>query len=136
MKQRAGFGTLGLLAGVAFAAGFPVHAHHSFGATYNLKTEITLQGRLVQFMFRNPHSFVHVEVPDEQGAVHRWSVEWSAAGALTRQGVDRGTLRVGDEVTITAYPSRTPGEFRAQMLTLRRPLDGLTWGERSGEVVD
>lgn len=114
----------------------PAQAHHSFGATYDLRTEITLEGKLAQFMFRNPHSFVHVETVDEQGRVQRWSVEWSGAAALTRQGVDRGTLRVGDAVTITAYPSRTPGELRAQMLTLTRPADGLTWGTRAGEVVD
>jgi len=119
-------------AGVAATAS----AHHSFGATYDLKTEITLEGKLVQFMFRNPHSFVHIEVPSERGQMQRWSVEWSGAAALTRQGVERGTLRSGDEVVITGYPSRVPGELRAQMLTLERPSDGLTWGSRAGEVVD
>jgi hypothetical protein len=138
MKQSSGTGLAGfcLLAGIALTAGLPVHAHHSFGATYDVKERITLEGKLVNFMFRNPHSFVHVEVPDADGVVERWSVEWSGAAALTRQGVERGTLRVGDEVAITAHPSRTPGELRAQMLTLRRPVDGLTWGDRADEVVD
>ena len=112
------------------------YAHHSFGATYDGNREITLEGKLVQFMFRNPHSFVHIEAPDEHGQMQRWSIEWSGTGALTRQGVTRGTLRVGDEIVITGRPSRAPGELRAQMLTLVRPLDGLSWGNRPGEVID
>ena len=120
----------------ALAAGAPsIRAHHSFGATY-LNEEIRLEGKLVQFLFRNPHSFVHIEAPDESGRMQRWSVEWSGTGALQRQGVDRATLRIGDEVIVTGRPSRTPGEYRLQMVTLQRPLDGLSWGNRPGEVID
>ena len=99
-----------MIAGVF--VGLPADAHHSFGATYDIKKDITLEGKLVQFMFRNPHSFVHIEVPDDTGTVRRWSIEWSGTAALARQGVERATLRPGDEVTILAHPSRTPGEYR------------------------
>ena len=58
------------------------------------------------------------------------------AGALAGQGVERGTLRVGDQVIITGRPSRTPGEYRVQMLSLHRPLDGFGWGDRPGVVID
>jgi hypothetical protein len=33
-------------------------------------------------------------------------------------------------------PSRVPGEFRALMVTLKRPVDGFTWGGRGGQVVE
>lgn len=114
----------------------PALAHHSFGATYDVRKDVTLEGTLVQFMFRNPHSFVHIEVADDSGEMQRWSIEWSGTAALQRDGVNRGTLRVGDDVVIIAHPSRTPGEYRGQMVTLSRPLDGLTWGTRPGEVID
>jgi hypothetical protein len=130
LKQLAA-GALATLAGIAAA-----EAHHSYGATYDVKNEIRLEGELVQFQFRNPHSFVQVEAPDEHGQMQRWSVEWSGTGALLRQGVDRATLRPGDEVVITARPSRAPGERRVLMLTLLRPLDGLSWGNRPDEVTD
>jgi hypothetical protein len=125
-----------LLGAALILAAAAVEAHHSFGATYLADKEVRLEGKLVQFLFRNPHSFVHVEAPDERGNLQRWSVEWSGTGALQRQGVDRATLRVGDEVVVTGRPSRTPGEYRLQMLTLYRPLDGLSWGNRPGEVID
>ena len=126
---------LGVFA-VTLISGAAAYAHHSFAATYNVNERITLDGELVSFTFRNPHSFVHVEAPDEYGDIQRWSVEWSAAGALAGQGVERETLRVGDGVIVTGRPSRTPGEYRVQMLTLERPIDGFSWGRRPGEVID
>ena len=39
------------------------------------------RGQALQFLFRNPHSFVHVEAPDEKGEMHRWAVEWGGAGS-------------------------------------------------------
>ena len=126
---------LGLLVGILLAGGV-AYAHHSFAATYNVNSQITLEGELVQFAFRNPHSFVHIEAPDEYGDIQRWAIEWSAAGNLAQQGVERQTLNVGDQVVVTGRPSRTPGEYRVQMLTLERPSDGFSWGRRPGEVID
>ena len=111
-------------------------AHHSFGATYEVSKSITLEGAIVQFVYRNPHSFVHVEAPDASGALQRWAVEWGGTSQLERTGVKRESLKVGDKVTISGRPSRVPGEYRVLMVTLTRPADGFTWGRNSGEVVD
>ena len=117
-------------------AGTKAYAHHSFAAVYNSKKEIKLEGKMVQFLYRNPHSYVQVEAPDENGVVQRWSVEWGGAASLAGQGVQRDTFKIGDHVIITGLPSRTPGEYRVKMNTLKRPSDGLTWGTKAGEVVD
>lgn len=125
-----------VLLAVVLAAATTASAHHSFGATYEINKEITLTGKLVQFVYRNPHSFVHVEAPDEAGVSERWAVEWGGTAQLTGQGVQRETLEVGDEVIIVGRPSRVPNEYRVLMVTLERPADGFTWGRRAGEVVD
>ena len=114
----------------------PAAAHHSFAATYREKESVTIEGDLVQLDFRNPHSFVQVEAPDETGQVVRWSIEWGGSGQLTGQGVSRTTLKYGDVVTITANPSRTPNDHKLHMLTLHRKSDGFGWGTRPGEVTD
>jgi DNA/RNA endonuclease YhcR with UshA esterase domain len=111
-------------------------AHHSFGATYEVNKQIRLEGKLVQFVYRNPHSFVHIEAPDESGAMQRWAVEWGGTAQLTDQGVKRDTLKVGDHVIVVGRPSRVPGEYRVLMVQLTRPSDGFTWGRRANEVVD
>jgi hypothetical protein len=127
---------LRLIGLAVLVAGSTTSAHHSYGATYDLSKEITLEGKLVQFVYRNPHSFVHLQAPDESGRQQRWSVEWSGTGQLNNQGVTRETLRVGDVVVIVGRPSRVTGEYRLLMVSLKRPLDGFTWGGRAGEAVD
>ena len=127
---------LALFAVAVFVSGVQLYAHHSFAATYHEDQTVKIEGTLVQFQFRNPHSFVQVDAPDEKGVMQRWAVEWGGASALGGQGVSRNTLKVGDEVVITGNPSRTPADHRVKMNTFKRFSDGLTWGTRPGEVVD
>jgi hypothetical protein len=117
-----------LLAAVVSLAGVRAYAHHSFAATYFEDQKITIHGKLVQFLYRNSHSFVHVEAPDDKGQMQTWAVEWGAGGQLGRQGVTRETLRPGDDVIITGYPGRDPADHRLRMLTITRPADGWKWG--------
>ena len=125
-----------LVVAVALVAGTTAYAHHSYAATYDTSKQIKLEGKLVQFVYRNPHSFVHLQAPDQNGEQQRWAIEWSGTGQLANQGVTRESLKVGDEVVIMGSPSRVAGEHRALMVTLKRPLDGFTWGGRGGQAVD
>jgi hypothetical protein len=122
--------------GVTMLGAAPARAHHSYGATYDVSREIRLEGTLVQFVFRNPHAFVHVQAPDEHGVKQRWAVEWAGTAQLANSGITRDTLHVGDAVVIVGRPSRVAGEFRVLMVNLKRPSDGFTWGTRQGEAVD
>ncbi len=111
-------------------------AHHSLGATYDGNKEVKLEGKIVQFLLRNPHSFLHIEALDEAGVMQRWSLEWRSAGSLSQQGINGQTLKLNDVVTITANPSRTPTDHRGVLKTLHRKSDGLGWGDRPGETVE
>lgn len=111
------------------------YAHHSYAATYDVNREVTLTGNIVQFVYRNPHSFVHVTTKGENGETERWAVEWSGTTQLGNSGVTKETLKVGDAVVIQARPSRVQGEYRALMLKLKRTTDGFTWGS-PGQQVD
>ena len=126
---------LTVVAGV-LVFGLTVYGHHSIGATYDGKKEVKLEGKLAQFDFRNPHSFVHLDVADKDGKTQRWAVEWGGASSLGGQGITRSTLKVGDEVVITGNPTRAAGVARLKMNTLHRKKDGFGWGTRPGEVVD
>ena len=125
-----------LVVAAALAGGTAAYAHHSYSATYDVSQKVTLEGKLVQFVFKNPHSFVTVQVQDKTGAMQRWSVEWSGTGQLSNQGVTRETLKPGDEVVVLGNPSRVRGEYKALMVSLKRPGDGFTWGNGAGEAVD
>ena len=105
-----------------------VSAHHSFAATYLEGQTQKIEGKIVQFLFRNPHSFLHVEAPDEKGATQVWNIEWGGGGVLGRQGVMRDTLKPGDRVIVVGQPGRVPEEHRLRMVNLTRPIDGWKWG--------
>jgi hypothetical protein len=117
-------------------SGAAAQAHHSVAATYNEDATVTIEGELVQFLYRNPHSFVHVQVTEKNGNRVRYAVEWGGAGQLGGQGVTRQTFKPGDHVIITGAPGRNPADHRVRMLTLHRPKDGFDWGHRPGEVND
>ena len=121
---------------VALLAASQARAHHSFAATYHEDRTMQIEGKLVQFQFRNPHSFIHLEVKDEKGQVVRWSVEWGGAGQLGSQGVTNETLKYGDIVTIIGNPGRVAEDHRIRMTSLRRKSDNFGWGQRPGEVVN
>ena len=116
-----------ITAGVMVSGGRAL-AHHSFAATYFEDKTQKIEGNLVQFQYRNPHSFVQVEAPDEKGVTQRWAVEWGAGGQLGRQGVTRESLKLGDHVVIIGNPGRNPEDHRLRMVNITRPADGWKWG--------
>ena len=114
----------------AFAAlllGSAAWAHHSFSATYDETAKVSIEGEVAQFLFRNPHSMVHVSAPADDGTVYRWTIEWAGVGTLNGEGVTRESLRIGDHVVITGNPGRNPEEHRLRLLSIERPSDGWRW---------
>jgi uncharacterized protein DUF6152 len=126
---------LPLLFAMTAALGMTSYAHHSIDATYLSDKEITLEGKILLFEFRNPHSFLQIEAPDKDGKLQRWSLEWRSSGRLGQDGIKRDTLKIGEVVTVTGNPSRTAADHRALLKTLRRKSDGFGWGG-PGQAVD
>jgi hypothetical protein len=121
---------------LAAAAAVPAAAHHSFAAVYHAGEIVQIEGKVAQFQFRNPHSVLHVLVPDESGGTTRWAIEWQGATQLGARGVTGATLRPGDPVIVTGNPGRVPEEHRMLLVTIKRTTDGFGWGTRPGEVVN
>lgn len=122
-----------LLAVIALAVGAQAWAHHSFAATYLEDQSVTIEGDLVQFLLRNPHSFVHVMVREPDGSLARYVVEWGSPSQLSGK-VSRDTLKPGDHVIISGNPGRNTADHRMRLLTFRRPKDGWSWGILSDET--
>jgi len=112
-------------------AAIPILAHHSFAGTYKEDdAPMQVKGTLKSFQVRNPHSFVQVEdesLKDKDGNPVRWIIEWGAAGQLAQQGVNSGSLKIGDKVVVTGSPSRNAEDHRLRMRTITRPADGWKW---------
>ena len=121
--------TLALLvfAAATFVAADRAYAHHSFAATYLEDQSVTIEGDLIQFLFRNPHSYIHLDVKEPDGSLTRWAVEWSGGGQLFRAGVFRETLKPGDHLILTGNPGRIASDHRLRLRSVSRPKDGWKW---------
>ena len=124
------------LAVAALAVAGQALGHHSFAATYIESKSVTIEGQLVQFLLRNPHSFVHVDVKETDGTTVRYVVEWGSPVQLGGQGVTRDTLKPGDHVVISGNPGRVAEDHRLRLLKFQRPKDGWSWGLLPNQVVD
>lgn len=97
-------------------------------ATYFVEQQTQIEGEVVQFLFRNPHAFIHVMAPDKDGTMQRWAVEWGGGAALARDGVSRDTFKPGDKVIVKGQPGRNPADYRIRLVHIARPADGWEWG--------
>lgn len=106
----------------AALSGATVQAHHSYAEF--LDQPITFEATVERVEFTSPHTLLTVRGKDDR--VH--TIIWNAAFTLQTRGVQATTLKVGDVLQLTGYPSRDP-EMRqvAKMRKVRRASDGWTW---------
>jgi hypothetical protein len=114
------------LAVVAWNAGV-ARAHHSVSATYIFGKTVRLEGTLKEFIWRNPHSFMRVEAPDDKGVKYIWIVEGAAPQQLSDAGLTASTLRPGDQVIVTGRPGRIAEDHKLLLHTIERPSDGFRY---------
>ncbi len=89
-----------LVAGVGLLAPAAALAHHSFAAEYDVKKPVTLKGTVSKVEWTNPHARFYIDVKDESGTVQTWNLELASPNVLSRNGWNRHTLNVGDQVTV------------------------------------
>jgi len=90
---------------VVLISGATLAAHHSFAA-FNMQGEKTLSGTVKQFDWTNPHTWIWVNVPNEQGVVETWAIEGMSPNFLGRRGWTKSTLKAGDKVSVVIRPMR------------------------------
>jgi hypothetical protein len=96
-------------------------AHHSFAGTYKEGDLVRLEGTIVQFNIRNPHSFINIEVIDENGNKVLWGGEWGSVAALSQGGVDRFTLKPGEYIVVDGAPPRDSMDRKVLIRRVERP---------------
>ena len=113
------------LAAVSLALSAAAVAHHS-PAVFDRSQQVTLNGVVAEFRWGNPHSWIHLDVPSDEGAAERWSVEMDPASHLARRGWRSTTVKPGDRVSVLVYPLRNDekgGQYIAITLPDGRVLD-------------
>lgn len=94
----------GLLAAVvALAAAVPAWSHHSH-AMFDHAKEVTVTGKVTEFVFRNPHVFLYIDVRSDSGETVNYWVEMSNIPNMIKRGIVQSTFKAGDVVTVRLNP--------------------------------
>jgi hypothetical protein len=104
---------------VAAFAGSALNAHHSF-APFDITTQRTVTGTVKQVDWTNPHTWVWLNVPNEQGGVDVWGFEGMSPNYLGRRGWTKHTLSPGDQITVTFRPLKD-GSHGGSFMSAKRP---------------
>ena len=91
------------LAAAAILAGTAAWAHHSF-TQFDKTTELVKTGTIVRWAFNNPHSWLYITMPNDDGTETLWSFEGSAPPSLIPRGVTGATFVPGNEITLMFCP--------------------------------
>ncbi len=124
---------LGIMAFLTLASG-QAFAHHSSTSVYIQGKPVKIEGTLKEFIWRNPHSFIKVDAPDEKGEMQTWVIEGAAPTQLSESGMTRSTLRPGDKLIITGKPGRVAEDHRMLLESIERPSDGWKWKTAAAAV--
>lgn len=82
------------------------YAHHSFAAQYDGTKAVRLTGVLSKVQWTNPHSYFYIDIKSEKGVQETWVCEGAGPGALSRRGLNRGDLKIGDTLIVDGYRAK------------------------------
>jgi Family of unknown function (DUF6152) len=109
-----------VVAGVLIAAELPVAAHHSFSAEFDQTKKVTLEGKVVQMEWVNPHSWLTIDVTKADGTVERWRIEGGSPSVLLRLGWNRNSLPAGTKIKVVAFQAKD-GSLRGSSRDIEFP---------------
>jgi hypothetical protein len=97
------------IAGTALAvtlATVSLAAHHSFAAEFDAESPVQLRGVVTGMDWVNPHSWIHLDVKNEDGTVTKWMIESATPNTLLRRGFTKSSLPVGTEIVVYGYRAK------------------------------
>jgi hypothetical protein len=81
-------------------------AHHNVDATFDKAKETTYKATVTRTSWTNPHVLIFANVSDDAGKVAEWAFEVGAPNAMKRTGWTQDNFRVGEVLTIRAFPAK------------------------------
>lgn len=96
------FNKFGVLLSLFLLSPLAFSHHSSSGIDPN--GSVTVTGTVKEFKWGNPHSWIELEVVNDEGVTEIWNFEMNPPMYLMRDGFTRFSLKPGDKVDVTARP--------------------------------
>ena len=93
------------IAGLLLTA-VPGNAHHAFASVFDRDDPIDLTGTVTKVEWMNPHTWIYIDVENEDGDVENWALEMGSPNTLVRRGWRHNSLQVGHRVTVAGFRAR------------------------------
>ena len=90
----------------------PLLAHHAFTAEFDTKKPVKLRGIVARVEMVNPHSWIYIDVKNDDGTTAQWMLEAGSPNVLVRRGFTKGSLPKGTEVIFEGFQAKD-GSYRA-----------------------
>lgn len=81
-------------------------AHHAFQGEFDINLPVELRGEVANIRWINPHSWLYMNVVNEDGTVTQWGVEMGTPNTLIRSGITRESIPIGTEIVVRGYQAR------------------------------
>src|SRR5258708_25210525 len=91
------------LLGASLLVPSPAAAHHSF-ALFDSSKSVRLEGKVKEFEWTNPHSWIHLVVIGENNQAEEWLIELPAAASLARDGWGKNYVKPGERLVVRVSP--------------------------------
>ena len=95
-----------LVVGLLLAAAAPAWAHHGFAAEFDQARPLKLKGTVTKWEVTNPHSWIYMDVKDEDGKTVTWMIEGGSPNNLYRLGFTKDSLPPGAEIVVEGYQAK------------------------------
>ena len=82
---------------VLVSVAIPLSAHHSWPVSNDRL--VTVKGKVIEFMWANPHPMIILEVQASDGRVEKWQVGGPAIIRMEANGWTKTTVKAGDVIT-------------------------------------
>jgi hypothetical protein len=103
--------TLQILGVVLICTTTAALGHHS-SSGYDMEQSVTIEGAVTRYDWANPHVYIYLEQATDAGETVEWAIEALPIAAMRRVGWSEQTLKVGDVVTVSGFPSRDTASKR------------------------
>ena len=86
---------------VLVSVAIPLSAHHSWPVSND--HQVTVKGKVVEFLWANPHPMITLEVQANDGRTEKWKVGGPAILRMEANGWTKTTVKLGDVITGIGY---------------------------------